>query len=94
MVFVGGGGNMMRDQLDGPPWGTNVDPDEAYLRGQAGSTGSGLLGGVAQAWFGGAVETTRGPQAEVRRTIHELAHDRLSSPAQPDPDRDLDADED
>jgi hypothetical protein len=65
---------MTRDQLDGPPWGTNVDPDEAYLRGQAGSAGSGLLGGLSQAWYGGAVEAPPEPQNEVREAIAELVH--------------------
>jgi hypothetical protein len=30
---------------DGPPWCQFVDEDEAYLRGQFGSLGSGLLSG-------------------------------------------------
>jgi hypothetical protein len=68
---------MPRDQPEGPPWGNNVDPDEAYLRGQAGSAGSGLLGGQSQAWYGGAMETPRKLQAEVRRTIAEMNRERL-----------------
>ena len=83
---------MARDQLDGPPWGNNVDPDEAYVRGQAGSAGSGLAGGVGQAWYGGAVDAPYGPQAEVRRTIDGMARQRLGPP--PEPDLDLDSDED
>jgi len=69
---------MPRDQPKGPPWGNNVDPDEAYLRGQAGSAGSGLLGGQSQAWYGGAMETPRKLQAEVRRTIAEMNRERLA----------------
>ena len=68
---------MARDKLDGPPWGNQVDPDEAYLRGQAGSAGSGLLSGQSQAWYGGALETPPERQAEVRRAIAELARKRL-----------------
>jgi len=71
---------MRRDQEEGPPWGSTVDPDEAYLRGQAGSAGSGLIGGLGQAWFGGAVESPAEPQRKVRETIDELARERLESP--------------
>ena len=39
--------------LDGPPWGEYVDPDEAFLRGQIASVGSGLLGGWTQSNLGG-----------------------------------------
>jgi len=81
MVFVEGEeAEMPRDQLDGPPWGNNVDPEEAYLRGQAGSAGSGLLGGQSQAWYGAAVERPGGLQKEVRRTIAELTRKRLAPP--------------
>jgi hypothetical protein len=68
---------MPRDQPEGPPWGNNVDPDEAYLRGQAGSVGSGLLGGESQAWYGGALVVPRALQKEVRKTIAELTRERL-----------------
>jgi hypothetical protein len=72
---------MPRDREEGPPWGTTVDPDEAYLRGQAGQAGSGLLSGQSQAWYGGAVETPKKLQAEVRRTIAEMARKRLTAPS-------------
>lgn len=68
---------MPRDREEGPPWGSTVDPDEAYLRGQAGSAGSGLLGGQSQAWYGGAMETPTELQAEVRRTIADIKRERL-----------------
>ena len=72
------GVEMARYEQEGPPWGATVDPDEAYLRGQAGSVGSGLLGGWSQAAYGGAFgeRETRGPrrttEREVRQTVAEL----------------------
>jgi hypothetical protein len=62
--------------LDGPPWMTYVDPDEVYLRGQAGSVGSGLLGGWSQATLGGSFGAREGNEAEVRKTIAEIARSR------------------
>jgi len=76
---------MARDQYEGPPWGNVVDPDEAYVRAQAGQAGSGLLGGQSQAWYGGAVETPRALQREVRRTIVELNADKRLAAAAPEP---------
>jgi hypothetical protein len=87
MVFVTGKeGDMARDQLDGPPWGNPVDPDEAYVRGQARSAGSGLLGGESQAWYGGAVEGPGPLQKEIRRTIAELTRARLPAPSTGEPE--------
>jgi len=63
-------------QLDGPPWMTYIDADEAYLRGQAGSVGSGLLGGWSQATLGGCFGARLGNEAEVRKTIAEIARRR------------------
>jgi len=71
---------MERDQLNRPSWAISDDPDdpdEVYLRGQAGQAGSGLQSGQSEAWFGGELETPRGLQAEVRRTIDEMARERL-----------------
>ena len=69
---------MRRCELDGPPWGTCVDPDEAYLRGQAGQVGSGLLGGWGEGEFGGPVDAR--PRArtedEVREEVGALIRDR------------------
>jgi hypothetical protein len=62
--------------LDGPPWMTYVDTDEAYLRGQAGSVGSGLLGGWSQATLGGSFGAREGNEAEVKKTIAEIARRR------------------
>ncbi len=72
-------------ELDGPPWMTYVDPDEAYLRGQAGSVGSGLLGGWGQATLGGSFDVRQGTEAEVRRTIAELAKSRAQRPVESTP---------
>ena len=63
-------------ELDGPPWMTYVDTDEVYLRGQAGSVGSGLLGGWSQANLGGSFGAREGNEAEVRKTIREIARRR------------------
>jgi hypothetical protein len=73
---------MARVQEEGPPWGNTVDPDEAYVRGQAGSAGSGLIGGLSQAWYGGAVEAPAEPQHKVRETIDEMAHERAEEAEQ------------
>ena len=62
-------------ELDGPPWTPYVDPDEAYLRSQAGSVGSGLLGGWSQATLGGSFGAREGNE-EVRKTIAEIARRR------------------
>lgn len=72
---------MSRTEQEGPPWGGTVDPDEAYLRGQAGSAGSGLLGGWSQAGYGGAVgarggRNARATEREVRQTVAELTRQR------------------
>ena len=72
---------MTRDQLEGPPWGRYVDPDEAYLRGQTRQAGSGLLGGLGQAWYGGAVETRHELEDETRQAIAELERKRLEPPS-------------
>lgn len=67
---------MAERELDGPPFTTYVDADEAYLRGQAGSVGSGLLGGWSQATLGGCFGAREGSEAEVRKTIAEIARRR------------------
>jgi hypothetical protein len=46
------------------------DEDEEYLRGQAGSVGSGALGGWSQSAFGGAVNA--GPKRAVEAIRAEL----------------------
>ena len=59
--------------LDGPPWGQYVESDEAYLRGQGGSAGSGALAGWGSANFGGPfANADRDPMSEVMREIKEL----------------------
>jgi hypothetical protein len=60
-------------QFEGPPWDTYVDPDEAYVRKQAGSLGSGLLGGWSQATYGGSFGAREGEEDDVRRAVAELA---------------------
>jgi hypothetical protein len=70
-----------RCEMEGPPWGTCVDPDEAYLRGQAGSLGSGLLGGWSQAAYGGSLDARQGEEGEIRNVIHELVSGDDAPPA-------------
>lgn len=60
-------------QLEGPPWDTYVDPDAAYVRKQAGSMGSGLLGGWSHATSGGSFGPRADEEDDVRRTVAELA---------------------
>ncbi len=79
---------MTRDQLEGPPWGTTVDPDEAYLRGQAASAGSGLLGGWSQASYGGALGVRKGNERDVRRAIAEVVEKRATKPDPSDENKD------
>jgi len=59
--------------FEGPPWDTYVDPDEAYVREQAGQLGSGLLGGWSQAAYGGFLGSRQGEEEDGRKTVAELA---------------------
>jgi hypothetical protein len=62
---------MPSSTIEGPPWGGQyVDPDEAYLRGQTASVGSGLLGGWTQSNLGGPFGT--GEPQVVAEVIEEL----------------------
>lgn len=74
---------MRRFELNGPPWGGYVDPDEAYVRAQASSAGSGLLGGWSQGGYGGSYEAQRGLEKEIREAIAELVRARAPLPATP-----------
>jgi hypothetical protein len=53
--------------LEGPPWGQFVDEDEAYVRSQVGTMGSGALGGWSQANLGGFF--TQEPANEIRASV-------------------------
>jgi hypothetical protein len=56
-----------------------VDEDEAYIREQVGSLGSGLLEGWCQANLGGAVED--GPVgAEIREEIRRIRQTARDAP--------------
>ena len=65
---------MPRFVWDGPPWGELVEEDEAYVRGQTGSLGSGLLGGWSQANLGGFF--TQDPANDVEEALHDLPAQR------------------
>ena len=73
---------MSRIQQEGVPWGSTVDEDELYLRGQAGQVGSGLLGGWSAAAYGGAFgERDEHParlatKRAVRETVARLVEDQ------------------
>ena len=60
--------------IDGPPWGSYVDDDEAYVRGQAMSLGSGLLGGWSGVGSGGFFDSHKAIEEEEdeRRELHHL----------------------
>ncbi|HEY4394274.1 MAG TPA: hypothetical protein VGP64_09445 [Polyangia bacterium] len=64
--------------MAGPPWGSYVDPELAYIRGQLGSVGSGALGGRSFSDDGGFV--TADP-AETKELIEE-AHRILATRAE------------
>jgi len=70
---------MRRYELDGPPWVTYVDPDAEYVRRQAQSVGSGLLGGWSQVEYGGSFGARSGTEKEVREAIAQIAKEGRSS---------------
>ena len=67
---------MRKVVLDGPPWCGFVDPEEAYLRGQALQLGSGALGGWGVATSGGSFTENVRREQEVRDELRR-------QPAQP-----------
>jgi hypothetical protein len=69
--------------LEGPPFGQFVDPDEAYVRAQGESLGSGLLGGWSQANLGGFFEEqpSKEIREEIRGEIRRLVRAGLREPA-------------
>jgi hypothetical protein len=70
-------------QFEGPPWDTCVDPDEAYVRKQAGSMGSGLLGGWSHAAYGGSLGAHERQEDDVRKTVAKLVAAREHPPTGP-----------
>lgn len=59
--------------LEGPPWGAYQKEELAYARGQAGTVGSGLLGGTAFGGYGGAVvDEDRATHDEVRAELKRM----------------------
>ena len=61
------------------PAATLTAEDRSYLRGQAGSAGSGLLGGCSQSAFGGWFE--EGPAVdEVRAELRRLSREAAETP--------------
>lgn len=83
------GGEVPRKVMPGPPWGSYVDPELAYIRGQLGSVGSGALGGRSFADDGGFVtadpEDTRALIDEAHRILAERTAERTGAPGR-DPD--------
>jgi hypothetical protein len=75
--------------LDGPPWDQFVDEDEAYVRGQAGSLGSGSLGGWSQANLGGFFVEPVDP--DLKRDVRALSRKVPALPGDTpeEPDRKL-----
>jgi hypothetical protein len=68
-----------RREIEGPPWGSYVDPDEAYVRGQTRQLGSGLLGGWSEATYGGSLEAPHGDEDEIKQTVAELVNSKRDS---------------
>ena len=66
--------------MSGPPWGSYVDPELAYIRGQLGSVGSGALGGRSCSDDGGFVKA----DPEETRELIEEAHRILAARAEED----------
>jgi hypothetical protein len=66
--------------LDGPPWDQFVDDDESYVRGQAGSLGSGSLGGWSQANLGGFF--VEPPDPDLKRDVHALSRKVAAVPGE------------
>jgi hypothetical protein len=58
--------------LDAPPWGEFVDPDAAYVRGQAGSLGSGALGGGSCSTLGDFFDVGPDDTAEILAEVHRI----------------------
>lgn len=77
------GGVVPRRVMAGPPWGSYVDPEIAYIRGQLGSVGSGALGGRSYSEDGGFVRA----DPEETRALIEEAHRILAARAADDADR-------
>jgi hypothetical protein len=73
--------------LDGPPWCGFVDADEAYLRGQARSVGSGALGGWAASTSGGFFVDPGARELEVRQELARMAPPPPVQPPTPRPAR-------
>ena len=72
------GGEVPHRVMAGPPWGSYVDPELAYIRGQLGSVGSGALGGRSYSEDGGFV---RADPEETKELIEE-AHRILAARAE------------
>jgi hypothetical protein len=68
---------MSKLALEGPPWGEFVDEDEAFVREQGGSMGSGLLGGWSAANLGGYFISPPDPElrSQVRAIAREVVED-------------------
>jgi hypothetical protein len=85
----GSGAEVPRRKMAGPPWGSYVDPEIEYIRGQLGSVGSGALGGRSYSDDGGFVradpEETKELIEEAHRILAARAGGQTGEP-EPDPD--------
>jgi len=75
------GGPVPRKVMAGPPWGTYVDPEVAYIRGQLGSVGSGALGGRSYSEDGGFVRADPEETKELIEEAHRILAARAEGPA-------------
>jgi hypothetical protein len=66
--------------LEGAPWGTYRKEELAYARGQAGTVGSGLLGGAAFGGYGGpVVDEDRATRDAIRAELRRLREEARAS---------------
>jgi hypothetical protein len=72
---------MGRMVLAGPPWCHYIDDDEAYLRGQLGQVGSGLLSGAEL-----PEHVVAEIREEARRIVARRAQARQEFPRSPEQD--------
>lgn len=65
-----------RVAMNGPPWGSYVDPDLDYIRGQLGSVGS----GVSFSELGGSVAANGAQTEEIIAEAHRILKERADRP--------------
>ena len=91
----GRGAGAPRRVMARPPWGTYVDPEMEYIRGQLGAVGSGALGGRSYSDDGGFVTADPEETKELIEEAHRILAARAegqageAEPVPPVPDEEL-----